>query len=503
VGELQPGDPSRIGPYRLVEVLGAGGMGRVYLGRSAGGRLVAVKVIRAEFAADPEFRARFRREVELARRVHGFYTALVVDADVDGEVPWLATAYVAAPSLAQAVARSGPLAAGALSSLAAGLAEGLGAIHAAGLVHRDLKPSNVLLADDGPRVIDFGISRAAEATVLTAAGEFVGSPGYTSPEQAAGRETGPASDIFSLGAVVCFAATGRGAFGRGSMEDLVYRIVHGAPDLDGVPAGIRPLVERCLAKAPADRPTAAEILAELAEPGLADPEPAGAQLAGPEHGDRGLGDPERGGAESGTTTGSAYPPTETAGNVWDPPHADTVIAASAARRARRWSRRKAGLAAAAAAVIAAAAIAIPLALTSGPSYSWTRQAGITELRVGDCLTQGTNQGTLFPHNTFTVVPCNEEHGLEVFFAQIDFWSAPAQYPGDFELGNQAMNKCFAEFKSYVGGDFTDGDNVTTGIPEYPLAGNPWSWESGSRFLVCAGALANMNPAHQSIRNSRG
>jgi eukaryotic-like serine/threonine-protein kinase len=254
-----------MGPYRLTGRLGGGGMGEVYLGRSAGGRAVAVKVIRAELAADPEFRARFRHEVAAARSVNGIYTALVADADADGPVPWLATAYVPGPSLADAVGLHGPLPARSVLALAAGLAEGLSAIHAAGLVHRDLKPSNVLLADDGPRVIDFGISRTAEATVLTSAGYVLGSPGFMSPEQAVGRPVGPSSDVFSLGAVLTFAATGEGPFGGGATPALLYRIVNGEPELSRVPPDVRPLVRRCLAKDPATRPASGELLAELAD----------------------------------------------------------------------------------------------------------------------------------------------------------------------------------------------------------------------------------------------
>jgi serine/threonine protein kinase len=266
VGEdPQTGDPQRLGPYRLVRVLGSGGMGKVFLGRSAGGRPVAVKVIRADLAADPEFRARFQREVAAARKVNGLYTALVVDADVDGPVPWLATAYVAGPSLADAVARHGPLPVASVRVLAAGLAEGLGAIHAVGLVHRDLKPSNVLLAYDGPRVIDFGISRATEASALTQTGLVVGSPGFMSPEQAEGREVGKPSDVFSLGAVLTFAATGHGPFGSGSAAAMVYRVVHAPPSLDDVPDQIRVVAERCLAKDASLRPTTAALLAELGE----------------------------------------------------------------------------------------------------------------------------------------------------------------------------------------------------------------------------------------------
>ncbi|MFY9930889.1 MAG: serine/threonine-protein kinase, partial [Streptosporangiaceae bacterium] len=261
--ELLPEDPRQIGPYRLRARLGAGGMGRVYLGLSAGGRAVAVKVVRSELGSDPEFRARFRQEVAVAQRVSGLFTAPVIDADVDGPQPWLATAFVRGPSLAEAVAEHGPLPAESVVGLAAGLAEGLCAIHAAGVVHRDLKPANVLLAEDGPRVIDFGISRAVEAAAgLTRTGLVVGSPGFMSPEQAEGAEIGPASDIFSLGAVLAFAATGQGPFGVGSTPALVYRVVHGQANLEALPPAVRALVGRCLVKDPYLRPSAAELLAE-------------------------------------------------------------------------------------------------------------------------------------------------------------------------------------------------------------------------------------------------
>jgi len=267
--ELQSGDPKRIGPYRLEARLGTGGMGRVYLGRSPGGRYVAIKVIRADLAEDADFRARFAREATAARKVSGIFTASVVDADLDGPVPWLATAYIAGPSLTDAVAAHGPLPAPSLLRLAAGLAEGLQAIHSAGVVHRDLKPSNVLLADDGPRLIDFGISRSIETTALTRTGMVVGSPGFMSPEQAEGRDVGPPSDIFSLGGVLAFAATGEGPFGDGPTAALLYRVVRTEPDTARLPAEIRPVIERCLAKDPRQRPTAAQLLA-----GLSDAQPA-------------------------------------------------------------------------------------------------------------------------------------------------------------------------------------------------------------------------------------
>jgi len=278
VGVLQPSDPRLIGPFQLIGRLGAGGMGRVFLGMSAAGRPVAVKIIHAELAADPEFRARFSVEVAAARKVSGLFTALVVDADVDAQVPWLATAYVSGPSLSEAVRDRGPLPAAPLLALAAGLAKSLSAIHAAGVVHGDLKPSNVLLAPDGPRVIDFGISQAAEAAPLARSGLVVGTPSFMSPEQAAGQETGPLSDVFSLGAVLAFAATGRKPFGTGQAAAVLERVVRGAPDLHGAPPEVRPLIERCLVKAPAGRPAAAGLLdavtaAQAARAASAEPDP--------------------------------------------------------------------------------------------------------------------------------------------------------------------------------------------------------------------------------------
>ena len=261
--ELQSSDPRRIGPYWLEGRLGSGGMGRVYLGRSPGGRNVAIKVIRAELAENADFRARFAREASAARKVSGIFTAPVVDADLDGPIPWLATSYIAGPSLGDAIAERGPMPAALVVRLAAGLAEGLAAIHTAGVVHRDLKPANVLLAEDGPRLIDFGISRSMETSSLTRTGMVVGSPGFMSPEQAEGRPVGPPSDVFSLGAVLTFAATGEGPFGEGSTVALLYRVVTSEPNTRGVPAEIRPVIDHCLAKDPRQRPTAAQLLDQL------------------------------------------------------------------------------------------------------------------------------------------------------------------------------------------------------------------------------------------------
>ncbi|GAA3985188.1 serine/threonine protein kinase [Thermobifida alba] len=258
---LAPADPDQVGPYRILGRLGAGGMGRVYLGRSPGGRDVAVKVVHPELAQDPPFRRRFATEVATARRVGGFYTAQVVDADVDADPPWLATAYVPGPSLHALVHEHGPLPADAVAVLGAGLAEGLAAVHACRIVHRDLKPGNVLLAVGGPRLIDFGIARALDATSHTRTSTLLGTAAFMSPEQITGAEVGPASDVFSLGCVLAFAATGRGPFGEGPAHAITHRIVHDEPDLSGLADPLKDLVAACLAKDPADRPAPEHILA--------------------------------------------------------------------------------------------------------------------------------------------------------------------------------------------------------------------------------------------------
>jgi Protein kinase domain len=262
---LGPGDPERVGPYRLLKRLGSGGMGQVYLGRSPGGRPVAVKVIRAEHADNADFRQRFRLEVHAARQVSGVFTAAVVDADPDAPRPWMATAFVSGPSLATAVASRGPLSARAVRILAAGLAEGLSEVHAAGLVHRDLKPHNVLLARDGPRIIDFGISHPADSADPTRTGGIIGSPGFMSPEQARGDPVGPASDIFCLGSVLAYAATGEPPFGVGPPSALLYRVVYGEASTVNIPQELRPLIANCLVRDPAARPTTDELLAEVGD----------------------------------------------------------------------------------------------------------------------------------------------------------------------------------------------------------------------------------------------
>ncbi|MEU0592627.1 serine/threonine-protein kinase [Streptomyces ardesiacus] len=264
--KLGGGDPQRIGAYRLLGRLGAGGMGHVYLARSDRGRTVAVKLVREELAALEEFRERFRQEVESARRVGGYWTAPVLDADTEAAVPWVATGYVAGPSLQQVVGHDhGALPERSVRTLAAGLAHALQDIHAAGIVHRDLKPSNVLVTIDGPRVIDFGIARALETVTdggVTRTGALVGSPGFMAPEQVRGDRVTPACDVFCLGSVLTYAATGKLPFGTATsgVHALMFRIAQEEPDLEGVPEGIADLVRDCLRKDPAARPGLAELL---------------------------------------------------------------------------------------------------------------------------------------------------------------------------------------------------------------------------------------------------
>ncbi|MER7672644.1 serine/threonine-protein kinase [Kitasatospora sp. NPDC096128] len=272
VEALRPTDPTTVGGrYRLLARLGSGGMGVVYLGRSPGGRLVAVKCVHWDLATDPRFRLRFTQEMEAARRVGGFHTAQVVDADPDGDPPWLVTAYIPGPSLEAAVAAHGPLPEPVLRVLGAGLAEALAAIHAVGLVHRDLKPSNVLLSDDGPRVIDFGIARALDGASITRTQTVIGTPGYMAPEQIAGEPLSPACDLFSLGRVLCHAAGGAPYGHGGDPQVLLYRILHTEPDLSEVPEALRPLVAACLSRRPEDRPTPAQLVERLGPPGYDGP----------------------------------------------------------------------------------------------------------------------------------------------------------------------------------------------------------------------------------------
>ncbi|MEU9437095.1 PQQ-binding-like beta-propeller repeat protein [Streptomyces sp. NPDC048252] len=273
---LHKDDPKALGGYRIVDRIGSGGMGVVYLGRSRSGREVAVKVVHAQYAEDKVFRARFRQEIDAVRKVSGAFTAPVLDADAEAERPWMATQYVPGPALSARIRGNGPLKGAELRRLALGLVEALRDIHRAGVVHRDLKPSNVLMAGDGPRVIDFGISRATENQTLTETGHAIGTPPFMSPEQFKdARSVGPASDVFSLGALLVFAATGRGPFDADSPYLTAWRVMHEEPKVDAVAEPLRAVLTRCLAKEAADRPGLEELAGEFAE---ALPEPAAGDM---------------------------------------------------------------------------------------------------------------------------------------------------------------------------------------------------------------------------------
>lgn len=282
LGPLREDSPRRIGPYGVRARLGAGGMGEVFLGvHDGGGEPVAVKTVRRDVARDPGFRSRFRREITVARSVSGPHLALLLDGDADAEVPWLATGYVAGPTLSAAVRRAGAMDEAEVRMLGAGLARALAAVHAAGIVHRDVKPGNVMLAADGPSLIDFGIARDSGATPLTTTSRMVGSPAFMSPEHVAGSgRVVPASDVFCLASVLCYAVTGRDPFGDGPVAAVLYRVKYVEADLDDVPDALRAVLERCLVADPAARPAAAE-LAELLDPGAAGrwPDPVAQHIA--------------------------------------------------------------------------------------------------------------------------------------------------------------------------------------------------------------------------------
>jgi len=263
IAGLRPGDPRRLGPYSLIGRLGGGGMGVVFLARGTRGGLVAVKSLRSELAEDPVFVSRFRQEVKAASQVESPRTARVLGADLDTPQPYLVTEYVPGPTLQAYLDSNGPLEEAQLVAFAAALADALAAIHACGVMHRDLKPLNVLLTEEGPRLIDFGIARALDATQITRTGMYVGTPAWMAPEQAKGEEAGLASDIFSWGALVALAATGRSPFGRGTAEEVLYRVVHHEPDLAGLPSSVEPVVRRALSKDTSERPTAAELVGLL------------------------------------------------------------------------------------------------------------------------------------------------------------------------------------------------------------------------------------------------
>jgi len=319
--------PDRLGPYRLLDVIGEGGMGVVHLARDNEGRAVAIKVLRPGVADDPDARRRLGREFNTMRRVRSPFVAEVIDADVTGQVPYVVTRYVAGPSLDQKVRQDGPLRGPALERLAWGLAEGLAAVHAAGVVHRDLKPGNVVMAGGVPVVIDFGIAHAPDVTRITQAGMFMGTPGYLAPEVVEGLPSGPSADVHSWASTVAFAATGRPPFGTGSYETIFYRIVSGKPDLDGVPAKLIPPLAAALSRDPAARPSAAQLSTECAAIDLSTPDlPAGGRAMAP--GSRGAYRAGRGGygaagpARAIAASAVAYGGAAAPGTMVDGPAAD-------------------------------------------------------------------------------------------------------------------------------------------------------------------------------------
>jgi hypothetical protein len=528
-------------------------MGRVYLARSPGGRQVAVKVIRPQLAEDDSFRARFAREVSAARKVGGLFTAQVVDADLDSPVPWLVTAYVPGASLAEAVEEQGPLPATTVLALAAGLAEGLSAIHAAGVIHRDLKPSNVLLALDGPRIIDFGISSALDAPSLTGTGLMIGSPGFMSPEQAEGMPVGPSSDIFSLAGVLIFAWRGEGPFGSGDTAALLYRVVHGTPNLDQVPDKIRPLISRCLSRSAAARPTAAEFLAELtaayptaadladwlparlvefsaqrvasagAAPAadvqpvpdaelVADGEPAGAQAYPAPRGYLGQAGPGQepgGGAQVPPPmpfpSQPAYPGLQ--GSQWHSP-----LMQPAPRRRTRWPWAVGAVAAVCAVIVAAVVLtrgsshhgaSAGSSVSAGPSSAApTPTVGnlqLSQLRVGDCLSGANmdlNTSNPWPKLTLAV-PCNQPHTAEVFLADNNFWPQNSPFPGASGISKDGNAACNSAFQAYVG--ITYKKSIYTWTNIIPDAA---TWPTGDRALHCVAYFSTpKQPAGATLNHS--
>jgi len=375
VDRLQPGDPSQIGPFRLLGRLGEGGMGRVFLGESPGGRKVAIKVVHPHYAGDPEFRRRFAREMAAARQVGGFHTAAVVGGDPDADPPWMATAYIPGPSLAEAVSAGGPLDEAGVRRLGAALAEGLVAIHDCGLIHRDLKPGNVILADDGPRILDFGVAKAADATALTGSSVVIGTLRYMSPEQLQGQELTPQSDVFALGAVLAYAATGSDPFAAPTIPAVITRILTGPPDLDPLSGDLRGIIGECLAKDPGGRPGPGDLLVRFRRPAphhptvTAAPGPVLAAVPSPEAWSAEAGGAARAVQEPFLASTANVSAVVSEGRT-DPPAAPAAAAfRSASKPPRRASRRRTGLIAAVTVVVVGLATAGIFMLVNRPAPS--------------------------------------------------------------------------------------------------------------------------------------
>jgi serine/threonine protein kinase len=540
MAQLQPGDPEQIGRFRLLARLGTGGMGRVYLAHSPGGMRVAVKVIHSHLAEDENFRARFKREVAAARMVSGAFTAPVVAAEPHGLQPWVASVYVPGPSLATVISQRGPLDVPTVTALAAGLAEGLSAVHEAGVIHRDLTPANVLLSPDGPRIIDFGISAAAGATTLTGTGQTLGTPAFMSPEQALAQGIGQPSDIFSLGAVLTFTAKGEGPFGTGDYPTVLLRMVQGAPDLDGVPAELRPLLMRCLNRDPDQRPTALAFLAEVtaAFPAASTPMDWARLITAPSLTQPVESQPRKAPArvaelaQDTIVPPPAIPPPAPPGPVtqtfyaprtpepapgpppWSPPSPPPRPGWSRQRRRLLWL-------APTAAVVIAAAIITPLALLPGSpttssrsdavvsssaptpvgsssapartvSVGLTAQNGqaISWYRTGDCLNGDFPYaaGTSWPAGS--QVPCGPPHDAEVYYANFQYWAQDRSYPGPDVVAQAAFQVCDGEFTAY--------DGVSTAFSQnnyVPLWPDPSGWSAGQRYITCV-AFSSGAPVSQ-------
>jgi WD40 repeat protein len=422
VDRLQPGDPSQIGPFRLLSRLGEGGMGRVFLGESPGGRNVAIKVVHPHYASDPEFCRRFAREVAAARQVGGFHTAAVVGADPDAYPPWMASAYIPGPSLAEAVSGGGPLDEAGVRRLGAALAEGLAAIHDCGLIHRDLKPSNVILAADGPRILDFGIAKAVDATALTGSSAVIGTLRYMSPEQLQGQQVTPQSDVFALGTVLAYAATGNDPFAAPTMPAVITRILTGLPDLDLLSGDLRGIIGECLAKNPSDRPTPGDLLARFGRPVFRGPAvtapPAPAPAPVPAAGPVLLPDPapEPWSAESGGAVRAAREPFPAstvnvsavvpAGRT-DPPAA--AASRPARKPARSASRRRTGLIAAGAVVVVGLATVGIFMLVNRPAPRLSG-AGTPPATSSATATHQASASTAAGKLTATLTPPNRDPG---------------------------------------------------------------------------------------------
>jgi predicted Ser/Thr protein kinase len=495
---LQPQDPRKLGDYILRYRLGEGGMGRVYLGQSRSGRLVVIKVIRRELA-DDHFRQRLEREFNAARHVGGVFIATVIAADTTGPVPWIASEYVPGPSLKDMVAERGPAPGTALAILAAGLAEGLTAIHDAGVAHRDLSSGNVLLADDGPRIIDFGIAAAAEETTLTQTGWVLGTPGYMSPEQAVNtRQAGQASDIFSLGAVLAFAATGRKLFHFTDPEDI-SDFARQPPELDGVPREFRDLLLWCLQRNPENRPSAHQVLDAVNARFPNPPDPTGWLRHWPPPGN----EPDtvavrRVAGNGGTTAGSRRRAGQHRRVTRPMGPTFPMIGYGRVRRA-----------ATAAAVIAAAlVIGVTSALLANNSGSGNAaQAAVTYQRFqpGECLDGAGLPAALLSQivaswtTPVSQVSCGTSHAAEVYYANNGFWQQQYPPPEDILYG-EARTECRAALTQYVG--------ISSNASEYSISvllPTQGSWKTGDRSLQCLAFLATRTgtqPMTGSIKNSR-